>query len=268
MLRVTLEASEAIYRLKQCKCKNILAFDEAVENLRDKFLTYRLSALYQQFFPTEFANSSSSRYPTELESDDSHSPREIEFLQLVGTYLFPLPEYQLEYIDPEKWYQIPLVSMGVDWLAYEDIENLRPGWQILLPLSNEGNSFIEYVGNAEWYESMFGIPLQDITHPDAINQELLRKQCNHAAKPLNYLSLALQLLNYESGNVWLDTCSNWEIEESLPWTTENINYLKVEWQGAKVMLEQTYSLIDWLELDLSTNFKLILSKWNNSLLAK
>ena len=56
------------------------------------------------------------------------------------------------------------------------------------------------------------------------------QQCNHAAKPLKYLPLALQLLNYESGNVWLDTCSSWEIEESLPWTTENINYLKVEWQ--------------------------------------
>lgn len=265
MPKVVLETSEAIYRLRQCK--SILAPDDAIEYLKQKFLSYRLLALYQQFFPAEYANSLSSFYPNELEFENWHSPKEIEFLHLVNAHLFPLPEYQLESADSEKFYQIPLISMGVDWLG-EDFDELKPEWQILLPLSAEGRYFIESADATEWYEYQFGVPLKTITHPNKIDIKLLIEMCDRATKPLNLLPLALQLLDYESNNVWLDICEAWETENLLPWTSENVKYLQSQWQEAEVILEQVYSLINWLELKLIPHFELILSVWNTSSLVK
>ncbi len=268
MLSALLNAPEAIHRLRQVK--NILTPDEAVEYLENRFNTYRLLALYQHFFPDEFANSTAIPYQDNLnsESEDNHSPREIEFLYLISENLFPLSEYQLECAHEERLHQIPLIPMGCDWIGHEDIESLRTGWQILLPLSTEGRYWFELMEGKEWYEDELGVSWSEITHPDKIDMALLKKLSSRAANPLKFFPKALQLLNYESNNIWLDTSAANELQDSFPWTVENINLLKSEWQNAKVILDQVYDLIEWLEQDLKNHFELILAVWNTSSLPK
>jgi hypothetical protein len=266
MLPSLLNALSAIHRLRQCQ--RILDTNQAVDYLENRFNSYRLLALYQHLFPDEFKNSTAAPYPEDLNNPDSHSPLEIEFLYLVSQNLFPISELQIENAYEERFYQIPLMPMGCDWIGHEDIESLRSGWQILLPLSTEGRYWLESVEGTDWYEHELGVSWQAIAHPKDINAQLLKKLSCRTAKPLKFLPLALQLLDYESNNIWLDYCAINEPEVSLPWTVENIKFLQREWQNAKVILDQVYNLIEWLEQDLINHFELVLGIWNISSLLK
>lgn len=266
MLPALLNASEAIHHLRQVK--NILAPDEAVEYLENRFNTYRLLALYQHFFPDEFANTTSPSYDNSVNFEDNHSPREIEFLYLVSENLFPISEYQLECAHEERLRQIPLIPMGCDWIEHEDIESLRSGWQILLPLSTEGRYWLELMAGKEWYEDELGVSWNEIVHPHEIDAALLKRLSSRAANPLKFIPKTLQLLNYESNNIWLDASAANELQNSFSWTIENINFLKSEWFDAKVILDQVYNLIEWLEQDLKNHFELVLAVWNTSSLRK
>ena len=266
MLPVLLNALSAIHRLRQYQ--KILHPNQAVDYLENRFNTYRMLALYQQLFPDEFKNSTAAPYPEDLNNPDSHSPLEIEFLYLVNQNLFPISELQVENAYEERLHQIPLMPMGCDWIGHEDIESLRSGWQILLPLSTEGRYWLESVEGTDWYECELGVSCEAIAHPKDIDAQLLKKLSCHAAKPLKFLPLALQLLDYESNNIWLDYCATDQPEVSLPWTVENINFLHSEWQDAKVILEQVYELIEWLEQDLINHFELVLGIWNTLSLLK
>lgn len=67
---------------------------EAIEFLPQTLNTVQILNLYQHFFPTEFATSTSSIYS---DSPDLHSPRELEFfIRLNETELIPISPWQLE----------------------------------------------------------------------------------------------------------------------------------------------------------------------------
>ncbi|MBD2772557.1 hypothetical protein [Iningainema tapete] len=266
MLPSLLNALSAIHRLRQCQ--RILDSNQAVDYLENRFNSYRLLALYQHLFPVEFKHSTAAPYPEDLNNPDSHSSLEIEFLYLVNQNLFPISEFQIENAYEERLHQIPLMPMGCDWIGHEDIESLRFGWQILLPLSTEGRYWLESVEGTDWYEYELGVSWEAIAHPKDIDAQLFKKLSYCAAKPLEFMPLALQLLDYESNNIWLDSCATNEPEISLPWTLENIKFLQSEWLDAKVILDQVYHLIEWLEQDLINHLELILGIWNTSSLLK
>jgi hypothetical protein len=86
---VPLSMAEAIYSLYQCQFT--LDATESLDYLETQLNIYSLLALYQQYFPTEWKASQAPIYPpTDV---DCHSPRELEFIVLIYTHLFPLSHW-------------------------------------------------------------------------------------------------------------------------------------------------------------------------------
>lgn len=259
--------AEASYKLRQCQERTTKPTDSA-DILKHKLITYRLLALYQQFFPNEFASSRASLYPNP--QTEGHSDREIEFLERVNQHLFPIHEWVLETAYEERISTIPVIGVGVDLNDEEGLEYLRPGWQILLPMSADGRYVLESLEAGEWYESEFGISFLSIVTPDAVDEKRLRKQCRQAGEPIKYLPLTLKVIDHCTGNIWLDAYDGDYFDYShthLVWSSRSINYLTRQWQQKESITSRTDELIDWLEEDLRTHFQQLLVLWNQSRLS-
>ena len=264
---------KAIYILRQCRA--ILQPTDAINYLRQQLTTYRLLSLYQQYFPCEFASSTASPYPA-TDSDQSANPyteKEFEFLSLVARNLFPLP--YLEWLDDysfiEPW-EILITPMGLGWLDEEGVgwDALMPGFRVLLPLSQLGREELDsYAEMEQWYEEEWEFPLSldEIAQPESVNAKKLRRLCHQAGKPINFLPLALNLLDFSTGNLWLDefggqlnSCDA-TIHE---WSQDSVRYLTRECHKAKYILAAIDGFIEWLEADITPRFLQIVQLWNHS----
>lgn len=272
--------AEAIYSLRQCQLT--ITPLKALDYLEVQLNTYQLLALYQHFFPSEWATSQTSLYlPVNNEgnsktvsSENCHSPRELEFITLVYTHLFPMSFWAVESAHEERLQAIPITSMGVDWQIEEGIENLRMGWKLLLPFSQEGRYWLDDVEpeGSEWFDSEFEthhVSYKDIHHPDRIDNKRLRRLCCELTTPLQFLPLALKLLEHETENLWLDESPdemNYGLyASSLPWSKSSINLLHRKWNQASRILDAAYLLIEWLETDMKTHAQLLLQLWTHAL---
>jgi hypothetical protein len=271
--------AEAIYSLRQYQ--SIINPSKALDYLEVHLNTYQLLALYQHFFPFEWAASQTSLYlPVNegnskiVSSENRHSLRELEFITLVYTHLFPMSFWAVESAHEERLQAIPIASMGVDWQMEEGIENLRMGWKLLIPLSKEGRYWLDDVEpeGSEWFNSEFEthqVSYKDIHHPDCINNKRLRRLCCELTTPLQFLPLALKLLDHETENLWLDE-SSYEMNyglyaSSLPWSKSSINLLHRKWKQASRILDAAYLLVEWLETDIKTHAQLLLQLWTRAL---
>lgn len=79
-------AKSALQILQQCQ--PITDFKSATDYLWTKLNTYQLLSLYQELFPLEWEESQSEIYS----EDESHSPKELEFISLVSEHLFPIDD--------------------------------------------------------------------------------------------------------------------------------------------------------------------------------
>lgn len=265
MLFIPSTSMEAIYRLRTYEPHLALSRLQALELLEARLTTYHLLALYQTFFPDQFATSTRSIYPVA----ERHSDREIEFLQLLATHCFPVSFWTIEQAYESRIEAIPVLDMGVDWHQEDALESLKDEWKILIPLTSEGRYWFESVDHdcVEWYEAEFGITLDRIRHPDQVPPKLLRQRCMKAGSPFKFLPLILTLLDKSTGSVWLDAVENEafygsDYDTQLPWSVDSIRYLTRQWRQAKVILGCCCRLTDWLSQDLLTNFKILLELWN------
>lgn len=279
MSLVPSNTAEAIYSLRQYQF--IVNSSKALDYLEAQLNLYQLLALYQHFFPLEWATSQTSLYiPIDASNtkavslENHHSPRELEFIALVYTHLFPMSFWAVESAHEERLQAIPLTSMGVDWQIEEGIENLRIGWKLLVPFSKEGRYWLDDVEleGSEWFDSEFEahqVYYKDIHDPDKIDNKRLRRLCCELATPLQFLPLALQLLDHETKNIWLDESPdemNYGLyASSLPWSKSSINLLHRKWKQASRILDAAYCLIEWLEADLNTHAQLLLQLWTRAL---
>ncbi|WP_254173119.1 hypothetical protein [Planktothrix pseudagardhii] len=261
-------AKLALQLLRQCQ--PIIDIESAIDYLWSKLNTYQLLNLYQELFPVEWEKSQSEIYS----ENNSHSPKELEFISLVNEYLFPIDDLIIETAYEERLYQIPVSPKGIDWQDEEEgIDALRTGWQLLLPLSKSGRWWLETVEGTQgeaWYKCTFGYSLKDITHPEKINLKLLKKLAFRATSPINAFPIALALLDLETDNIWLDqiACSEsyWSRNIELrPWKLEEVQFLTHQWNQATQLLNQAYELIEWIETDPNTNFSHLLALWNLTL---
>ncbi|MBC1236157.1 hypothetical protein [Nostoc sp. 2RC] len=267
---VPLSMPEAIYSL--CQCQLTLDATESLDYLETQLNIYSLLALYQHYFPTEWKASQASIYPpTDV---DCHSPRELEFIVLIYTHLFPLSHWTVETAYEQRLHSIPITTMGIDWTMDGEIEHLKDGWQLLLPFSHDGHRWLDDIDpeGSEWFDSEFaiyGITYSDIDHPDKIDQKELKRQCHQSNTPLKFLPIALRLLDHETKNVWLDEYANdyyyQPYSTSLPWSKASIDLLTRKWQQADRMLNCATNLIDWLEADLKPHAQILLKLWKQAL---
>lgn len=102
----------------------------AAEYLEPIVNTATLLYLYQHFFPDDWRCSTASIYSN---SRQEHSPREMEFLELVNERLFEI-EWHIQFSDEqERLMQIPVLPCGMDWGAWienEGLDSLEPGEQL------------------------------------------------------------------------------------------------------------------------------------------
>jgi hypothetical protein len=261
----------AISLLRQCQ--NLTTPDQAIDYLRERFTRYRLLSLYQHFFPKECADSQASPYPAIEATEECYTPKEWEFLMLVNAHLFPLPYLDYYKEDYPVWNlsSVLITSMGLGWLDEEGLEYLSPGWQALLPLSYTGRAYLEEYGlwGVEWYEGLFDEPidLDTIASPHTINYRQLRQDCHDKGHPFRFFPLALKLIDFDTGNPWLDETTRWTnsyYTTSLIWSKANVTYLKRKFDQAERLLQASNDLIIWLETDLTTRFMELLSLWNHA----
>lgn len=237
----------------------------AAEYLEPLANTAALLHLYQHFFPDNWRCSTASIYSS---SREEHSPREMEFLELVNDCLFEI-EWHIQFSDEqERLMQIPVLPCGIDWGAWlenESLDSLEPGEQLLLLLSDNGRFYVESLANnegLEWYQDAFGIKLKNLAQPEAVNYELLKRLCNEAGEPLTALPETINMLNYNTGNPFLDASNEMGNTEWMDWSVENVVTLAKAWIEKDAVQKRVYGLRCWVEKESCKNFKKVIKLWN------
>ncbi|MGB3208437.1 MAG: hypothetical protein WBB28_25915 [Crinalium sp.] len=274
---VTIHPIAAIHKLRQYY--KILSPDKAIAYLEEQQISYSLELIYKHFFPSEFANSTAPSYPPypKPSRGKDYTPKEIELFHLINDNLFPIDNWVCTNLVEEKLYYIPIASNGINWETEDfDVAYMRHGWQALIILSTYYRWWVDlsqYEEDEEvcWSESTLKIKLEKIADPDLINPELLETLCAKAESPIKFLPLAVKLMEHNTGNIWLDSYYQEEFnetpeetEETFNWTIKNIEFLASQYQESEMIWNKVNSLIDWLETDLTTNFKKVMKIWNLS----
>lgn len=211
--------------------------------------------LYREVFPEEFANSKkpltlrpgdySGRFTTpfgqEVE-EPPHTPRELEFFDLIDDKLFSLPMTWIEAGCRMHSIMIPAADHGE-----EDPHSLRVSLQVAAAL----------LSDESW------ISLADIAHPSPHAGELLTPAATSVTDyetvveafrgeptPLNIFADALAVMNYDTGCIFLDFCCGCGgCTYDLEWTAENIRQLAEEHVKQRELFSRIDTLDEWLTDD-------------------
>ncbi|MBD6615393.1 hypothetical protein FNW02_05925 [Komarekiella sp. 'clone 1'] len=219
-----------------------------LENLSERV---NILSLYQKIFPEQWLEST---IPIDKQShpESAYSDREIEFINLVNENLFPV-----EYIDEIEFSSerdsILVLPQRVEWWN-EDFEELEYSENFLLSLMGQGYSISQWKLN-------FGFTPDYIASAEEIYFEKLVKLCRRYKSPLQYLDIAIRIIDYSTENIWLDiTC---ETSDWLEWTYENIIFLGQKWKEAVSMIEKSNELTHLLETSLPAR-KAAVRIWNQA----
>lgn len=226
---------------------------QAINFLADYWEPCKLMALYQHYFPAEFAASALSAHRP---ARGVYTQAELEFFRLVSERLFPLEEIWLDEAEG-RFDVIPVTPHGLEWVE-SDPADFRPGWQLLLRL------YMTCLG--EWNEGEDGDPGPNASPevPSEIQEDLaallpkggavtldwrkLSDLCRtgRVAEPLRHLSLCFDVIGHDTGCVWLDADSYYHTIHAV-WDRENIDWLTTEWAECLQKSEGVNALIEWLE---------------------
>jgi hypothetical protein len=237
----------------------------AINYLLDISHQYLLLGLYQHLFPTEYLKSQAQ---TQRESncdelEELPSEREREFLGLVNSKLFPLDQYWVDEC-VETGYalsQIPLNVFGIDWEGIF-IDDFGLGQQLLilltLPDLIQGTYSTDVSVIHEW--AIEQIPEGKINFPQ------FQQLCEIIGEPLTGAPLAIQMLEQDTGNIFLD-CYDPECiyHQDRSWSLANVNFWTQHWLEADAMLALINKFLMWLEDDPIANFTQLINLWTLSL---
>lgn len=198
---------------------------------------FNIFHLYQHFFPEQYARSEASPHPTP--NSGSHSPREIEFFELVLSHLFPILDPGV--LDDEARFDgIPIEVCGI---TYDDADQLDVCCRV--------------VGAAV---GALGLDWEDVTGewPVALPEPLARQRgkvldlekfeglCRKRRRLWAHVPVMMRIACNETGNDFLDVTYETSFEWP-PWTLENVEYLRQEWARADQMLSQAEKVREWLK---------------------
>ena len=266
--QLILEPQQAIHLLRQCRA--VVTSRDALEYLQEHLARYRLLSLYRDFFPREFAQSQTSPYSL---NECERSPKEWEFLNLVNDRLFPLTYLDIEECvnDVIPPHLILVTPVGLGWIDDESIETLRAGFSALLPLTASSRHYLEEMDafGEEWYREEFDetLAFANIAHPSAIDARQFRRICCQQGKPIQYAPLTLKLVDFSTGNVWLDEPGGWMngvYGTMLAWSPENVRFLSRKYIQAERIIHAIDPFLDWLEADLPLRLRRIIDLWNSA----
>ncbi len=234
---------------------------EAIDFLANQMEGAHLLHLYRHYFPADYARSTVS---LRVRPTSAHSPREIEFIRLVGERLFPVADLGFELAD-ERLDYIPVEPLA---LEEEQMDAWKPVWLVLYSLvQGPPGTFID------WDSLIGAFPGIMLTRPLSVTEDKISYQVDWkrffrrvaAGYPGHAKGIRLACLyaGYATDNAFLDTTSDTLSYSVLPkWTKAEINALAAEWRRAKTMLNLIDAAADWLTAEPAQLDRLI-QLWNN-----
>lgn len=221
-------------------------------------------ALFQHYFPVECAQSLAHPCRQWLLPlpGNAYTRYEWQFLRLVSTRLFPIPDYVFD--DPfeeSRCFEVPIEPLGLSSI-YEDagVCDMELGWQLLLYLCGQLP--------AAFFDGRFdaataGIFARAIEH-GRMSETVLRAHCAEREEPLVFLPLAMALLDHDTGTVWLDVTYDLPINDAF-WDRETLDALVAQWREAEDIWNKAMQVLHWLEADVLSHFTEVIDLWNLSL---
>ncbi|HAX77688.1 MAG TPA: hypothetical protein DCY88_18090 [Cyanobacteria bacterium UBA11372] len=206
-----------------------------------------LLSLYQVNFSEEWKNSTSPLFTSTPKSP--HSPKELEFFQLVDERLFPigLGDADLD----ERLNFIPFWPEDVDFYL-RSIDEFDEGEQFLICLYDPC-----YLENS-WL-THFSINPNKVVPIEQIDFNKLETLCREASQPLCYLYDAMSIIDRSTGSIWLDeTCESCLY---LEWSQNNIDILAQDWQKALNLRASYLEVAQWLQNNCNNKI-LTIELWN------
>jgi len=214
-----------------------LTVSGALDYLSGLRFRFNIFHLYQQFFPEEYARSEASPYPPPNSS--GHSPREIEFFELVLSRLFPiLDPGVLE--DDIRFDGIPIEVCGI---TYDDADHLDVCYRIVgAALGALGLAWDDVTG--EW---PVALPEPLARQPGKVlDLEKFEALCGKRRGLWAHVPVMTRIACNETGNDFLDVTYETPFEWP-PWTRGNVEYLRQEWARADQLLSQAEKVTEWLK---------------------
>ena len=215
------------------------------------FLADKLGELYEMVFP---------KHPEWLEEevvdwgDEEDVASSVErFLERVNT-LFPVHDEVWDAdLDAIEWrlQEIPVLPMGYD-LWYDDWRDLREPAPYLLHMRHS-REVEEAVYGRQSFTKLYpmlqvppGLELQGLIEP---LRQLLSEERHPTSHPPELAGLPdlLQMLDHDTGNIWLDLgeASLAEGGGYPEWSRDNVEWLVAEWEQASPVLDRVMTLLTW-----------------------
>ena len=214
-------------------------------------LADRLGELYEMVFP---------KHPEWLEEevvdwrDEEDVAATVErFLERVNTF-FPVHDEVWDAdLDAIEWrlQEIPVLPMGYDLWA-DDWRDLREPAPYLLHMQHSRD-----VGEGIYRSRTFDTLYPDLQVPPDLDlqglikplRQLLSEESHPTSHPPELAGLPdlLQMLDHDTGNIWLDLgeASLAEGGGYPEWSQENVEWLVAEWEQASPVLDRVMTLLTW-----------------------
>jgi len=225
--------------------------------------------LFRYYFRADFERSLARNHRHGLVPlpGDAYSVFEVQFLKLVDTQLFPIPEYIFEDLHEEnRCFQIPIEPNGFPaifddyWAGGEAICDIDLGWQLMFYLGGQLQAeFFDGVFE-EPTDGIFALPIEE----GRSDRDALRVHCDERIGPLSYLYLAVALLEHDTGTVWLDALPDEPIEDAR-WCRETVDALVEQLLMSEDIWDKAVRFVRWLEEDVLQHFTEVVHLWNLSL---
>jgi hypothetical protein len=218
---------------------------EAIDYLAGQMEGAHLLRLYRHYFPKDYA---ASRASLRVRPSSAHSPREVEFIRLVGERLFPVADIGFELAD-ERLDYIPVETFA---LEEEQMDAWKPVWLILYSLVQGPPGTL-----IDWDSLTTAFPGVALTRPVfAIDEKLtyqvdwtrfFRRVAARYRDQATGIRRAGLYAGYATNNAFRDTTADTLSYSVMPtWTKAEINALAIEWRRAKAMLAEIDAAADWL----------------------
>jgi len=212
--------------------------------------------VFEKRFPREWAGDQEKILPPD--ADTPYSEGELLCLELISEHLFPFAYEHLEMVaqdEGERMCVIPLYSFGID-LWNEGPGDLSSGWKMLALLNRDISAQNEVVPRCALSSLREARPYAR----EAWSWEVFRATCAAFGEPVSYLPTAIQMLDHDTGNLFLDPSDDAPVEDAT-WTLSDIELLAQHWKEAQSLHAKADQLADWLAAD-PQRFRKVVDVWN------
>lgn len=216
----------------------------------------RLPQIFEKRFPREWASDQEKILPPD--ADTPYSEGELKCLELIAEHLFPFAYEHLEMEAQDEGGRmdlIPLYSFGID-LWNDGPGDLSPGWKMLALLNRDIAAQSESVPRCVKAALKEARPYAR----EAWSWEVFRATCAAFGEPLSFLPTAIQMLDHDTGNLFLDPTDDAPVDDAT-WTLADIELLAEHWEEAQALRAKADRLADWLAAG-PERFRKVVNVWN------